>query len=83
VIARAPVHEWVTVRDSGGRAERRPVIETALELGPVRRRVRVTLTNRGEMLFPMLIGRTGLGDVLVDVSARYLCGGKRKARKTS
>jgi hypothetical protein len=75
VTARASVVEIVTVRDSGGKPTRRPVIETTLEIGPVRRRVRVTLTDRGEMLFPMLVGRTGLGgDFMVDVGARYLLG---------
>jgi predicted deacylase len=75
VTARASVVEIVTVRDSGGKPTRRPVIETTLEIGPVHRRVRVTLTDRGEMLFPMLVGRTGLGgDFLVDVGARYLLG---------
>ena len=75
VTARASVVEIVTVRDSGGKPTRRPVIETTLEIGSVHRRVRVTLTDRGEMLFPMLVGRTGLGgDFLVDVGARYLLG---------
>jgi len=78
VRARAAVVEMVTVRDSGGTAQRRPVIETTLAIGPVQRRVRVTLTDRGEMLFPMLIGRTGLGsDFLVDVGARYLLSKRR------
>ncbi|HEY2902201.1 MAG TPA: RimK/LysX family protein [Polyangia bacterium] len=53
--------------------ERRPVIETALQLGPLKKRIAVTLTNRGEMLFPMLIGRTALGPgITVDPSRRYL-----------
>src|SRR5262249_11491577 len=57
---RAAVREYVVVRDTSGRMERRPVIETALQLGPFKRRIAVTLTNRGDMLFPMLIGRTAL-----------------------
>jgi hypothetical protein len=63
------------VRDTSGRMERRPVIETALCLGPLKKRIAVTLTNRGDMLFPMLIGRTALGTgVVVDPSRRYLLG---------
>jgi predicted deacylase len=70
---RATVREYVVVRDTSGRMERRPVIETALQLGPFKKRVLVTLTNRGDMLFPMLIGRTALGaGVTVDPSRRYL-----------
>ncbi len=74
-VVRAAVRDFVVVRDTSGRTERRPVIETALKLGPIRRRIAVTLTNRGDMLFPMLVGRTALGpDVVVDPSRRYLHG---------
>jgi hypothetical protein len=72
---RAAVREHVVVRDTSGRMERRPVIETALQLGPFKRRIAVTLTNRGDMLFPMLIGRTALGaGIVVDPARRYLLG---------
>jgi hypothetical protein len=70
---RVTIEGHLMVRDSGGHAERRPWIETTILLGPIRRRVRVTLTNRGDMRFPMLIGRTALGDRFdVDAAARYL-----------
>ena len=70
---RAAVREYVVVRDTSGRMERRPVIETALQIGPFKKRILVTLTNRGDMLFPMLIGRTALGpSIVVDPSRRYL-----------
>ncbi len=70
---RAAVREYVVVRDTSGRMERRPVIETALRIGPFKKRILVTLTNRGDMLFPMLIGRTALGpSIVVDPSRRYL-----------
>ncbi len=70
---RAAVRGYVVVRDTSGRTERRPVIETALHLGPLRKRIAVTLTNRGDMLYPMLIGRTALGaSVVVDPAGRFL-----------
>ena len=50
---RAAVHGFVMVRDTSGRTERRPVIETTLRLGTLKRRIAVTLTNRGDMLFPV------------------------------
>jgi hypothetical protein len=51
------------------------VIETLLHLGESRERVRVTLTDRGDMRFPMLVGRTGLaGNVRVHPQRRYLLG---------
>jgi hypothetical protein len=57
--ARVEVVEQAVVRDSGGHAEKRPVIETMLCIGDRWRRVRVSLTDRGDMRFPMLVGRTG------------------------
>jgi predicted deacylase len=72
-VVRAAVREFTSVRDTSGRTERRPVIETVLRLGPIKRRIAVTLTNRGDMLFPMLIGRTALGPgIVVDPARRYL-----------
>jgi hypothetical protein len=73
LVVRAPVREHVQVKDTSGRSERRPVIETAIRLGSNERRIRVTLTDRGDMLFPMLIGRTALGPgIVVDPARRYL-----------
>ena len=55
------------------RAARRPLIETALRLGPVCKRVLLTVTNRAGMRFPMILGRKALeGDFVVDVSQKYL-----------
>ena len=82
LVVRAPVKEFIEVRDTSGRRERRPVIETTLEIGPVRRRIQITLTDRGDMRCPMLVGRTALGaGVVVDPSARYLLGAGRAGVK--
>jgi hypothetical protein len=73
VRVRVEVAEWTLVRDSGGHSERRPVVETLLKLGPLERRVRVSLTDRGDMRFPMLVGRTALGsDVRIQPARRFL-----------
>jgi hypothetical protein len=75
IVARVVIEGHVVVRDSGGHAERRPMIETTLVLGGESRRVRVTLTDRGDMIFPMLVGRSALGEnVMVDPSRRNLLG---------
>lgn len=72
VTARARMLRHVRVTDSGGASEVRPVIETELVLGPVRKRILLTLTDRAGMLFRMLVGRKALEhDFLVDVSRRY------------
>jgi hypothetical protein len=67
------VRDFVQIKDSSGRTERRPVIETTLRLGDLKRKVRVTLTDRGDMTYPMLIGRTALGaGIVIDPSRRHL-----------
>jgi len=72
---RVVVVEYAHVKDSGGHTERRPVIETLLKMGERGWRVRVTLTDRGDMRFPMLVGRTALGpEMRVHPSRRYLAG---------
>jgi hypothetical protein len=72
---RVAVVEYAHVKDSGGHTERRPVIETLLALGSRVERVRVTLTDRGDMRFPMLVGRTALtATARVHPSRRYLLG---------
>jgi hypothetical protein len=71
----------VKITDSGGSTEVRPVIETELVLGAVRKRIRLTLTNRTGMLFRLLLGRKTLeGEFIVDVARKYVAGG-RPARR--
>lgn len=77
----ARVRDWLDVRDTSGRTERRPVIETSLVLGPLVRRIRVTLTNRGDMRFPFLLGRTALGPhVVVNAHERNLIARGREEK---
>lgn len=71
--ARARMLRRVSVTDSGGHREVRPLILTELVLGPVRKRIFLTLTDRSGMLFRMILGRKALeGDFLVDVAEKYL-----------
>ena len=73
VRTRARVIKRMRVVDSGGHPEVRPVVETELVLGPVRKRILLTLTNRSGMLFRMILGRKALeGDFRVDVAGKYL-----------
>jgi hypothetical protein len=72
-LIRAPVLGMVIVKNTGGVCEQRPLIETAICLGPVTKVVRLTVTNRSGLRFPMILGRKALeGDFIVDVSKKYL-----------
>jgi hypothetical protein len=78
VTVAVPVLRTVCVRNSGGACEERPLLETTLRLGPVSKRILLTVTQRAAMRFRMLLGRKALeGDFVVDVSRKYL---HKKAR---
>jgi hypothetical protein len=69
----APVVRLTVVRNSGGVPEPRPVIETTVRLGPVTKRIQVTLTRRRRMRFRMILGRQAIAaDFIVDVAKKYL-----------
>jgi hypothetical protein len=64
------------VRDTGARAETRPVVRTRIVCGPLDTVAEVTLTDRTGMNFRMLLGRLTLEHrALVDPSAGYLVTG--------
>jgi hypothetical protein len=68
-----PVLKMVVVSNSNGMREQRPLVETTLRLGPVTKKVRLTITNRAGMRFRMILGRKALeGDFVVDVARKYL-----------
>jgi hypothetical protein len=72
-VVQAPVLGLVSVCNTGGVLERRPVIEATVRLGPVQKRIRLTLTSRAHMRFRMILGRQALlGSFIVDVSQKYL-----------
>lgn len=78
VQAEARLVEEREVRSSNGELERRPVIETTLAIGGQRYPIELTLTNRDQMGFRMLLGRTGMAEhLLVDPGHSYLLGGGR------
>jgi hypothetical protein len=72
VTARARVLRRIRVTDSGGHPEVRPVIAAEMVLGPVRKKILLTLADRSGMLFRMILGRKALeGDFQVDVASKY------------
>ena len=72
------------VTDSGGRVEERYVIRTTLRLGKSRWPVELTLTNRDQMGFRMLIGRQAVRRrYLVDASRSFVARKRKKKRVKS
>ncbi len=70
-----------TITDSGGKREERPVIRTVLKIGKSRYPIELTLTNRDQMGFRMLLGRQALRRrYLVDPSRSFVIRKKRKSR---
>lgn len=76
LLCHAPLVDTRVVRDSGGHAEARPVIQSRLKFGPFDLTAEFTLTSRDDMIFPMLLGRRAIlaAGMLVDVSQSYLHG---------
>jgi hypothetical protein len=71
----SPVVDVRTVRDSGGHEERRYVIRTRLEVGDFVKSIELTLTDRDNMGFRMLIGRTAVRSrFVVNPGRSYLVG---------
>jgi len=71
----APLVDIREVTDSGGHKETRHVISTLLELSDVSKTIEITLTERRDMLFRMLLGRTSImPDFVVDPALSYTCG---------
>lgn len=73
----APIIGRRSVRSTSGKAETRYVIRTTVMLGGREKRIEVTLTNRDEMGFRMLIGRTAMRRwIIVDPSRSFLHGAR-------
>ncbi len=71
------------VRASNGEVEVRIFVAARLRIGSVEREIELSLVDRGQMIFRMLIGRRALAhDFLIDPSRRYLLG-RSAPRKSS
>ena len=77
ILCDAEVKDYRSVSDSGGHREMRYVIETEMRLGTLTRRIEMTLTNRDNMKFRMLLGRTAMAGMQVIPEKSYLTGRMR------
>lgn len=75
VSVELPVHDRRLVRSSSGHAEARPVVLATLNLVGRDIEVELTLTDREEMVFRMLIGREALAQGFVVDSSESFLGG--------
>lgn len=76
VDVECPVHDRRAVRSSSGHAQERIVVELRLRLVDREVIAEVTLTNRDEMGFRMLIGREALRQGFAVDPARSFLGGR-------
>lgn len=78
----APIIDYRYVSDSGGKKEKRYVIESRLTIGKIRLSIEITLANRDTMAFKMLLGREAIkkAGMLVDISKSFLQGKIKKSK---
>ncbi len=83
VVVECPVHDRRAVRSSSGHAQERLVVKLLIRLVDREVLAEVTLSNRDEMGFRMLIGREALRRGYVVDPARSFLGGRapREARR--
>ena len=67
VTIEAPIVRTSFVRPSHGEQQERPVVATRIKLGPLERRIELSLVCRKRMRFRMLLGRSAVkGGFLID-----------------
>jgi hypothetical protein len=67
------VERYVRIKQMEADYQRRPVVKMALQLGKVDESVEITLTDRSDYVYQILVGRNFLLDrMLVDVSQKYI-----------
>lgn len=59
-LCRAPVHDRRPIKNTSGKPEERPIIRTHLHIADRNFLIEVALANRGDMAFPIIIGRTAI-----------------------
>ncbi|MEQ9066756.1 MAG: RimK/LysX family protein, partial [Gimesia chilikensis] len=83
VEAEARIFEYRSVRSSSGKATMRPVIVTNIELLGFNWPVELTLANRDEMGFRMLLGREAFRQrFFVDAGKSYYGGKPPREKRT-
>lgn len=71
-VVTAPMVDRRRVTDSGGHWQERYVVHLDVQLGSQLLPIEVTLANRRDMRFRMLLGRQALQNVIIDPAESYL-----------
>lgn len=81
LICTADVIDKRMVKNSGGQEEERYVIKSKLQIEEISWDIEITLSNRDNMKFRMLLGRTALKNhVIIDPSKSYNTGYSHKKK---
>ncbi len=80
VSCSAPLIDRRIVTDSGGHKELRYVIYATIQIGGLKKKIELTLTNRESMKYRMLLGREALKQFYIDPSQSYLLKKNQKQR---
>ncbi|MGH1429392.1 MAG: ATP-dependent zinc protease family protein [Arenicella sp.] len=64
------------IKSSNGIVQKRYVIETLLNIGNQEHKIKMTLANRDEMGFRMLLGREAMENIMIAPSKAFLLGEK-------
>lgn len=72
-LFKLPIYSTKKIKSSNGTSEERIIIKTIIRISERELEVELSLTNRSEMRYPVLIGRKLInGHFLVDVSKKYV-----------
>lgn len=73
ITCESPIHDIRRIKSSNGESQQRYVIRTSMTLAGQTWPIDITLSDRSDMTYLMLLGREGMGDkVLVDPSQSFL-----------
>ena len=76
ILCKAPILEYRSISDSGGRREVRPIIVIDISINNLKVPIDLSLTNRATMSFDLLIGRDAIKKMkmLVNPSKSFIQG---------
>ena len=68
-----PLVREISITRHGGRVEKRPVVQLRVCLGPILKKIEISLVDRTGLKFPFLIGRNFMaGSVILDPSLEFI-----------